>query len=93
MCDKQFTDCNELLLAEIEEYSPRVIVFFTGLNWFNGFLNEAVSLSSNKEHSLVEAHGVLKVNDEDVTIIIAKHPQGKPEAEMVSEILSITSVT
>lgn len=93
LCNKQLTPCNELLLAEIEEYHPRVIVFFTGLNWFNGFLNEAVSLSSNKEHSLVEAHGILKVNGEDVIIIIAKHPQGKPEAEMVNEILSITSVT
>lgn len=93
LCDKQFVPCNELLLAEIEEYRPRVIVFFTGLDWFNGFLNEAVSLSRNKEHSLVEAHGILKINDEDVIIIIAKHPQGKPETEMVNEILSITSVT
>jgi hypothetical protein len=93
LCDKQFTYCNELLLAEIIEYRPRVIVFFTGLNWFNGFLNESVSLSSNKEHSLVEAHGVLKINDKDVKIIIAKHPQGKPEAEMIHEILTIASVT
>ncbi|MGI2172150.1 uracil-DNA glycosylase family protein [Shewanella sp. MF05960] len=93
LCDKQFVYCNELLLAEIEEYNPRVIIFFTGLNWFNGFLSNAVSLASNKEHSLVEAHGVLKINDEEVIIIIAKHPQGKPEAEMVNEILSITSVT
>lgn len=93
LCDKQFAHCNELLLAEIEEYRPRVIIFFTGLNWFNGFLSGSVSLSSNKKHSLVEAHGILNVNYEDVIIIIAKHPQGKPETEMVNEILSITSVT
>ncbi len=91
LCDYQFRACNELLLTEIEEYQPSLIIFFTGLNWFNGFLNDMVSLSSNNEHSWIEAHGILKVNNRDIAIIIAKHPQGKPEEEMVNEIMQVIS--
>ena len=90
LCDSQFTGCNELLIAEIIEYKPKVIVFFTGLDWFNGFLGEMVTLSKTT-NNLVEAHGVLKIKDKDTKIIIAKHPQGKPESQMVSEILSIVN--
>ncbi|OAN01445.1 hypothetical protein AZ468_04695 [Vibrio europaeus] len=89
MCDKQFSACNELLLAEIKEYKPRVIIFLTGLNWFNGFLSDHVSLTKNDGHNLVESCGTLLVDGETIKVVVAKHPQGKSESTMVSEIIDV----
>lgn len=91
LCEEQFNNCNELLMSEIEEYRPNTIIFFTGLDWFNGFLNKEVSLSTDLTYNLVEAYGTLKVNDKEISVIIAKHPQGKSEDKMVNEIFSIST--
>ncbi|MEZ9763573.1 uracil-DNA glycosylase family protein [Vibrio splendidus] len=92
LCDEQFNSCNELLMAEIEEYRPNTIIFFTGLDWFNGFLNHKLTLSTDLAYNLIEAHGTLKIEDKEISIIIAKHPQGKSEGEMVNEIFSIPTL-
>jgi len=87
LCGYQFDACNELLKAEIEEYKPKCIVFFTGENWFNGFLLENMTLMKNAKSKLVEARGTLKINGLTTKVVIAKHPQGKPEVNMLNEIL------
>lgn len=87
LCDYQFDSCNELLKAEIEEYKPKCIVFFTGENWFNGFLAENISLMPKSDSKWVDASGTLSLNGFRTKIIIAKHPQGKPEEEMFNDII------
>ncbi|PVU64872.1 hypothetical protein C9E85_15945, partial [Plesiomonas shigelloides] len=69
----------------------KVILFFTGLNWFNGFLNDSICLEEGEDSVLVEAHGSLNIDNKKIIIIVAKHPQGKPEADMVDEIMNIIS--
>ncbi|MEZ9539854.1 hypothetical protein AB4160_16875 [Shewanella sp. 10N.286.51.B8] len=87
LCGYQFDACNELLKVEIQEYKPKCIVFFTGENWFDGFLLENITLMNKSESKLVDARGILKLNGFTTKIVIAKHPQGKPEANMLNEIL------
>ncbi|PVU64936.1 hypothetical protein C9E85_15530, partial [Plesiomonas shigelloides] len=69
----------------------KVILFFTGLNWFNGFLNDVICLEKGEDGAVVEAHGSLHIDNKQITIIVAKHPQGKPEADMVNEIMNAIS--
>lgn len=91
LCDYQFAGCSNLLLAEIEEYQPKVVVFFTGLNWFNGFLDNSVLTSCSNEFNWVDAYGTMYTKNKEIKIIVAKHPQGKPETEMYNEIMTILS--
>lgn len=91
LSNEQFSLCNELLFTEIKEYQPKVILFFAGLNWFNGFLNDSIYLEKGEDSALVEAHGSLDIDNKKIIIIVAKHPQGKPEANMVNEIMNVIS--
>lgn len=91
LIDIQYENCVKILSAEIELYKPKHIVFFTGLDWVKPFVKdiEKITLSSNKVNSLVEAIGNYNFNDgKKANIIIAKHPQGKPEEKMLEEILN-----
>jgi hypothetical protein len=87
LCGYQFDGCNELLKAEIEEYKPKCIVFFTGEDWFDGFLSENISLTHNSDTRWVDASGTFSLNGFTTKIVIAKHPQGKPETELLNEII------
>lgn len=83
----QFDACNNLLKAEIEEYQPKCIVFLTGEDWFDGFLSECITLKAKSGTKWVDASGVLNLNGLVSKIVIAKHPQCKPELELLNEII------
>ena len=87
LCGYQLDSCNELFKAEIVEYKPKCIVCFTGESWFKGFLLDNFSLIRKPEAKWVEASGTITINGFTTQVIIAKHPQGKPEIELVNEIL------
>lgn len=87
LCNAQFNACNELLEAEIREFKPKYIVFLTGYNWFDGFLSESINLKKIKNTRWVEAEGTLNFDDEIYKIVIAKHPQGKPEFDLMTEVM------
>lgn len=86
LCTHQLEACNELLKAEIEEYKPKYMVFLTGDNWFDGFLSEYISLKPKSDAMWVDASGIISINDFTTKFVIAKHPQGKPEEELINEI-------
>lgn len=88
LCDAQFEACNELLKAEIIEFKPKYIVFLTGEDWFNGFLSENVELKTVDGLKWVDAYGVIKLDNIVSKVVIAKHPQGKPESELFNEIIN-----
>jgi hypothetical protein len=75
------------LKAEIEEFQPKCIVFLTGINWFDGFLSENITLKTASGTKWVDASGVLNLNGLASKVVIAKHPQGKPESELLNEII------
>ncbi len=85
----QFDACNNLLKAEIEEFQPKCIVFLTGINWFDRFLSENITLKAVPGTKWVDASGVLNLNGLASKVVIAKHPQGKPESELINEIIEV----
>ncbi|QFI39955.1 hypothetical protein FR932_20115 [Moritella marina ATCC 15381] len=86
MCDAQFLACNQILKAEILRLKPKHIVFLTGLNWFDGFLADLINISEDHKSNLVEATGMLRINEMSIKVVIAKHPQCKPEAKFVNDV-------
>lgn len=92
LCNYQFALCNELLKSEIEEYLPEHIICFTGMNWFNRFLEEHVHLKHKNDFDFVEAYGVVNLRGKESKIVIVKHPQGKPENNLVAEVLTAFSL-
>lgn len=86
LCDAQFLACNQILKAEILRLKPKHIVFLTGLNWFDGFLADLINISEDNKSNLVEATGILRVNEMRIKVVIAKHPQCKPEAKFVNDV-------
>ncbi len=88
LCASQFNACNNLLKVEIEEFRPKYIVFLTGQDWFDGFLSENISLDSIAGAKWVDAQGVLELNGSVSRFVVAKHPQGKPESELLNEIVN-----
>lgn len=88
LCDLQFNACNDLLKIEVEEFRPKYIVFLTGQDWFNGFLSENISLNSITDTKWVDAQGILELNGSVSKFVVAQHPQGKPESELLKEIVN-----
>jgi hypothetical protein len=83
LLDVQFEICKKILQKEIELYKPEVIVFLTSWEWAKWFLEDLKNLKKKTKTQYVEFVG--KLNNS--TIIVAQHPQGKPEIEQFEEII------
>lgn len=81
--------CIEALGATIDQLSPRRILFLTGWDWAGDFVKFIGSWSpAFSKAGLVESGGYLRRKGQEYSVVIAKHPQGKPEKEMVDAIMS-----
>lgn len=85
----QFQDCLELLEAEVTEWKPKRILLLTGIDWAEGFLSRLRAI----ETSVVKGSFVEFVGDLDLThdgqrtrVVVAKHPERKPQAAFVREV-------
>lgn len=84
LCRVQRPACIDLLQWELKTCKPKRVLVLTGWNWFGemaeglGFEAEATT-----DGELVEAMGRIG----DARVVVAKHPQGKPGAEMVDQIM------
>ena len=79
-----------LLRTELEQLQPRRLLFLTGASWATPILENlsAVNLTATGS-DLVQMVGSIKESSEQRgKVVVAAHPQGKPEAQMVREILS-----
>lgn len=79
--------CTALLSKEIEIYQPKHLIFLTGIHWAQPFFD-----STEFTFSKVGSHhrltfGLLS----SIPTVIADHPQGKKEAELVDQILKCFS--
>lgn len=81
----QLQSCRRLLRWEIERLQPKVILALTGWDWFKEFADTLGAKIEVFEGRLVEGSGIVA----DSQIVIAKHPQGKPERQLVHDILEI----
>jgi hypothetical protein len=95
LIDAQVDGCGELLDAEINEWKPKRVLFLTGGNWAERLrpLKRARRLVAEPSNKYVDAVMELDLVApcNTVRVVIAKHPQGKREAEMVGEIVAAFS--
>lgn len=83
LCSIQFDDCVKLIQMELRAFNPKRVLFLTGNNWFDGFLDlEKVSTAPN--YLYVENFGHFNGSK----CVVAAHPQGKNEDLWVHEVVS-----
>lgn len=85
----QLPFCRELLIQEITAFRPRRVVFATGTDWADDFLDHTRFVRSDPKAfgQTVLGFGDLVLNDESIgKFVIAPHPQGKGELQWVREV-------
>jgi len=85
ICKIQFRGCRSLLGLELTNYSPKRLLFLTGLDWAKPFLENICHLTKTGK-TFSEAVGEFKHDNQTTKVVIAGHPQGKPEDEWVQEV-------
>jgi len=80
--------CFEILKNEVKEFKPRRILFLTGLNWAESFLDKLnVTPEKKSSTNYVDFTGYIHLNYNKITkIVVAKHPQGKSRQKIMTEI-------
>jgi len=86
LCKIQFPGCCSLLEIELLNYLPKRLLFLTGIGWARPFLENICSVVKGEQRH-VEAKGTFKLNNQTIQVVVATHPQGKPENEWVQEVI------
>ncbi|MDA0263712.1 MAG: hypothetical protein O3A93_00840 [Chloroflexi bacterium] len=87
----QFDHCLQMLKIEIEDWNPRRLLFLTGYSWAKPFLEGLGWEPDFKVHNAaVEAAGSAP---DGTRIVVAPHPQGKPQNKLVSAIIEAYNPT
>jgi hypothetical protein len=79
--------CGDILRGEISAYTPKRLLFLTGADWFHPFAD--VLGFADEGHSngkFVQGAGRISSDDNRASVVVARHPQGKPETAFVSEV-------
>jgi hypothetical protein len=79
----QFPGCAKLLNLELRTYQPDRVLFLTGVDWADPFLEEA-KLQKGEGYQYVERVGDVH----GARFVIAVHPQGKFEAVWAHEVVT-----
>ena len=90
----QLEYCKKLLAEELSHFSPKRLLFLAGMDWIEPFIeNELISFKLKPHGSYAELYGRVFVHSsgQSIPAVVAKHPQGKPERELVDEIISAFS--
>jgi hypothetical protein len=84
--------CVEILRLQIDVYAPRRLLFLTGADWFNPF-GDALGFSDQGRigGKFVQRIGKIAAAESMSHVVVARHPQGKPEAAFVAEVTSAFS--
>ena len=82
LCDIQLEGCKSLFDAELDIHRPSRLLLLAGWDWARDFVTSDCQTDNNA--GFVEATGRRK----ETRIVVAKHPQGKPEAEWVKNVLA-----
>lgn len=88
LCLLQLGECQEILSEEISALAPTRILFATGLQWVQDFVETLKADVVLVEGENLQARGELRLSDARVPVVVARHPQGKNEARWASEILA-----
>lgn len=94
LCSIQFNECKSLIEQEINTFSPKRILFLTGMNWAEPFIEKLImSVTTITGHRYVEGVGkLISASKTNGRLVVAAHPQGKKEDIWVEEVVSAFSV-
>jgi hypothetical protein len=90
---KQFDYCVKLFMAEVNYLRPKRILFLTGLiSWAEPFMNRVNFEKDNPpfpNSKYIETSGIIHLEglQDSPRVIIAPHPQGKPERIIIEDVL------
>ena len=89
LCSVQKEACLKLLMEEFIQWTPKWVIFLTGMNWAEPFM-KYLKVEGQSYNGLMEFSGKLFITQSNSTsnIVVAKHPWGKDERKMVDEIKS-----
>jgi hypothetical protein len=89
LCSLQLNGCVSLLEEEFQTYRPRRLLFLTGIGWADPFVKHLTpSLTVMPDSRYVQAVGKMLESSHDAsTMVVAVHPQGKPEGSWVQEVV------
>jgi hypothetical protein len=80
--------CTRLLAGDLAHLRPKRLLLMTGRNWSDDVVPQESMTWINHVTSLVDRAGHFKQSDgSSVQVVVAKHPQGKPENQFVSEVI------
>lgn len=86
--EAQLPGCVELFKLELRTYRPSRVLLLTGADWAAPFITEA-NLQENENCHYVKKYGRYQLKDGlETQCVIAVHPQGKPEADWVREVVT-----
>lgn len=89
LCTVQFEMCKAILIEEIQILKPRFIIFLTGSNWADHFLENFYIDIQLLDLNFIEKFGKLKFDNVTTNFILGKHPQGKNEDIYLTELDNI----
>ncbi|MBE0417911.1 MAG: hypothetical protein IBX63_09120 [Coriobacteriia bacterium] len=91
LCRIQLPGCLELMELETSIYRPRRLFMLTGKDWAGPFLERLGFVPfASSEFRWVEAAGETADHapNEPARVVVAAHPQGKPQEEWVGEVMA-----
>lgn len=77
--------CKKLLNLELRTYRPSKVLFLTGEDWAQPFMEEFQDAPGAQEY--VQRNGILQVDDLNTQLVVAVHPQGRPQCRWVTEVI------
>lgn len=98
LCNAQFNGCVKILKKELEIFSPRHVVFLTGIDWAKWFLYELKGdkqisdvLCRTKKWGKSDEYEVNVYFFDGIYFYVTEHPQGKNESTHISALIDSIS--
>lgn len=82
----QHDTCRKLLEMEISNYTPKRLLFLTGLNWAKPFLENICSVKRTNQ-KYVEGIGNITCDTHTTRVVVAKNPGRKKEEKWVQQVI------
>lgn len=89
----QLDSAATVLRCELETQAPRRVLFLTGHDWFDPFSRQLGFRELTRTASrLTQSAGFIALAGVRVPVVVARHPQGKPEWEYVNQVTEAFSI-
>lgn len=90
LCQVQLAGCISLFQQELNDYRPRRLLFLTGLDWAEPYLQHvAPTFTPTPAGGYVEALADIRHESGHATkVVVAAHPQGKSGSVWVQEVMN-----